>query len=526
MALGHPEASRRALMTSAGLAGTGVMLSAAPARALGKGKPTKYQGQKLLKARERHLVSRFSYGITPELASQVRAAGGARAWWELQLNPGAIADTFADQLQGWWPTLNESPQSMWAQDKMGMMRAFGVCQDYQRYVLMRRIYSNRQVLELMTEFWENHLNVPLNGEPCYLFRRGYGETLRAQAFGRYEDILFAAVTHPAMLVYLDNSNSTAEHPNENLGRELLELHSVGIGAYDENHVKDAARILTGWRVDTQQGNKSPTWVASYIPGDHSVGPVRVMDFTDANADADGRDLTRRFVAYLAHHPLTARRIVTKLVLKFVRDEVPPALVDRLAQVYLDNDTAIVPVLRALVASPEFSRSAGAKVRDATEDVVATWRVLGAQVRKPTGPESAANALLWQADNLGLMPFMWPRPDGAPLVNDPWCTPSRMIASFDMHHSMSGSWWPTRAQGMVYRKPAKWIPQMPMRLDELIDHLSQQLLHQHASPVLVKACCRAVGYDRDEKITRTHPLTAWGIPSLLTTILDSPDFFLR
>ena len=237
----------------------------------------------------------------------------------------------------------------------------------------------------MTEFWENHLNVPLNGEPSYLFRRAYGETLRANAFGRYEDILFAAVTHPAMLVYLDNSNSTAEHPNENLGRELLELHSVGIGAYTEDHVKDAARILTGWRVDTQQGNKTPTWVASYIPGDHSVGPVQVMDFTDANAAPDGRDLTRRFIGYLAHHPLTARRIATKLVLKFVRDDAPAALVDRLAQVYLDNDTAIVPVLRALIDSPEFARSAGAKVRDATEDVVATWRVLGAQVRRPTGP---------------------------------------------------------------------------------------------------------------------------------------------
>jgi hypothetical protein len=71
-----------------------------------------------------------------------------------------------------------------------------------------------------------------------------------------------------------------------------------------------------------------------------------------------------------------------------------------------------------------------------------------------------------------------------------------------------------------------VPKLPMRLDELIDHLSQQLLHQHASPVLVKACCRAVGYDRDEKITRTHPVRAFGIQPLLTTILDSPDFFLR
>ena len=98
MALGPPEASRRALLTSAGVAGTGVVLTAASAQAEGRGKPTKYQGMKLLKPRERHLVSRFSYGVTPALAAQVRAAGGARAWWEQQLNPGAISDGFADQL--------------------------------------------------------------------------------------------------------------------------------------------------------------------------------------------------------------------------------------------------------------------------------------------------------------------------------------------------------------------------------------------------------------------------------------------
>src|SRR5262245_55051869 len=419
MALGPPEASRRALVTSAAISvGTGVALAAAPARAQTARKPLKYHGQKLLKRRERHLVSRFTYGITPAMAAQVRAAGGARAWWERQLTPASVSDGFADLLAGWWPTLNQTPQALWAQDKMGMMRAFGVCQDYQRYVLMRRIFSNRQVLEVMTEFWENHLNIPLNGEPSYLFRRAYGETLRANAFGRYEDLLFAAVTHPAMLVYLDNSNSTAEHPNENLGRELLELHTVGLGNYTEAHVKDSARILTGWRVDTQQGNKNPTWEPSYVPTDHSVGPVEVMGFSDPNGDPDGRELTRRYLGYLARHPLTARRIVTKLATKFVRDDASTELVERLAQVYLANDTAIVPVLRALIESAEFNRSVGAKVRDATEDVVATWRVLGVHVKPPTGPNSAANVLLWQADNVGLMPFMWPRPDGAPIVNGP------------------------------------------------------------------------------------------------------------
>jgi hypothetical protein len=514
-------------VTSAAISvGTGVAVTAAPARALASSTPTKYRGQKLLVKRERHLVSRFSYGLTPALAAQVRVAGGARAWWERQLAPASVPDGFADKLAGWWPSLGQTPQTLWSQDKMGMTRAFGVCQDYQRYVLLRRIFSNRQVLEVMTEFWENHLNIPLNGEPSYLFRRAYGETIRGLAFGRYEDLLLAAVTHPAMLVYLDNSNSTAEHPNENLGRELLELHTVGLGNYTEDHVKDSARILTGWRVDTQQGNKNPTWVASYVPGDHSLGPVRVMGFTDPNDAPDGRDLTRRYIAYLARHPLTARRIASKLVTKFVRDDAPAGLVARLAQVYLDNDTAIVPVLRALIESPEFARSVGAKVRDAAEDVVATWRVLGAQVHRPTGPDSAANVLLWQADNLGLMPFVWPRPDGAPLVNGPWCTPSRMIASFDMHHSMAGGWWPNAAQGMVYRNPRKWAPKLPVRLDQLVDHLSQQLLHRHATPVLVKACSAAVGYDADEKITKWHPVVFGGMPTLLTTILDSPEFFHR
>lgn len=526
MALGRPEASRRALVTTAGVAGASVVLGAAPSEAASALGPPAEKTLPLLSKRDRHLVSRFSYGITPALVTQVRKAGGGMAWWERQLSPDSIADPVADGLSSWWPSLNQNPQTLWANAKMGTKGGFAVCQDYQRYVLLRRVFSQRQVREVMTELWENHLNIPLNGEPSFLFRRAYGETLRAHAFGRYADLLHAAITHPAMLVYLDNANSTAVHPNENLGRELLELHTVGLGNFTEDHVKDSARILTGWRVDTQQGNKSPSWVASYIPGDHWLGPVQVLDFSDPNDQPDGRDLTRRFTDYLARHPLTARRVATKLALKFVRDDPPASLIDRLSQVYLANDTAIVPVLRALVTSPEFASSRGAKVRDATEDVVATWRVLGARVRRPTKPDSAANVLLWQADNLGLMPFMWPRPDGAPLVNAPWCTPSRMIASFDLHHNMSGGWWPTRAQGMVYRKPKQWLPKLPIRLDQLVDHLSRQLLHQRATPALVKACSRAVGYPPNERITARHKLLGYGIPSLLTTILDSPDFFHR
>ena len=100
-----------------------------------------------------------------------------------------------------------------------------------------------------------------------------------------------------MLMYLGNAGSTRIHPNENLGRELLELHTVGLGNHTEDDVKSSARILTGWRV-----RLFSTWEPYYSEGDHWTGPVQVLDFADANAAADGRDLTRRYLRALAHHP--------------------------------------------------------------------------------------------------------------------------------------------------------------------------------------------------------------------------------
>ena len=129
-----------------------------------------------------------------------------------------------------------------------------------------------------------------------------------------------------MLMFLGNAGSTKAHPNENLGRELLELHTVGIGNYTEEDVKNSARILTGHRADLYK-----TWEPYYSAKDHWTGPVQVMGFRHPNADADGRAVTDAYLSYLAHHPATARRIATKLVKAFVADAVPTTLVDRLAE---------------------------------------------------------------------------------------------------------------------------------------------------------------------------------------------------
>ncbi len=445
--------------------------------------------------------------------------GGGQAWFERQLSPEEISDTAADELASWWPSLARTPLDLWRRTQSEVEGGWEVMEDYQRWVLMRRVLSNRQVLEVMAEFWENHFHVPVDADGVFTHRVSYGEALRDGALGKFSDLLFTATTHPAMGIYLNNATSTAKSPNENLGRELLELHTVGRGNFSEDDVKDSARILTGWRVDVWE-----TFAAKYSPDDHAVGKVRVLRFADRNRKRDGRAVTRRYTDFLATHPKTAERIARRLAVKFVRDDPPQSLVNWLAKVYLENDTAIVPVLKALVASPVFQASRGTKVRDPGEDVVATWRSLQVKARKPVSEESAAESILWQTSDLGGRPFGWSRPDGAPITNEAWASTGRMTGSWRMHHSMAGGWWPKNE--LRYKPPKRWLPAKSVRFEDLVEHLSQELLSRPATRKLTSACCQAVGVKPGAKIDEEHAVVKWQMPLLLTTLLDSPDHMTR
>ena len=471
----------------------------------------------LLSPAQRHLVTRFGYGVDAALAHDVRRAGGAEAWFEQQLTrPGSFADRDADQVRRWWPDLDRRPAELWQRQVQEVRGGWEVMEDYGRWLLVRRIRTRRPVLEKMTEFWEGMLHVPVSGDAHFTWRADYGATIRKHALGRFDQMLVETTTHPAMLIFLSAATSTKRAPNENLGRELLELHTLGAGNYTEDDVKASARILTGWHVDLWE-----TWAASYVKQDHFTGTVKVKGFTDKNRKGDGRQLTRDYLRYLAHHPSTARHIAERLATKFVRDDPPSSLVNRLAKVYLKNDTEIVPVLRALVASKEFRKAAGAKLRDPSEDVVATYRALGVEVGRPSSGDSGANAMLWQASGLGLSPHAWPRPDGTPVRDDVWASPSRALGSMSMHWSMAGGWWPTA--DLRYRKPAAWVPaKKPIRFADLVDAVSRDLLHKPAPKHLLQTACLATGCTAREKIDREHDLYQWGFPRLLAAVLDSPD----
>lgn len=473
----------------------------------------------LLSGRDRHLVTRFSYGIDRRLGRDVRKAGGASAWFEKQLTrPGKVADGPADRLRGWWPDLDRSPADLWQRQVSEVRGGWEVMADYGRWLLARRMVTRRPVHEKMTEFWEAMLHVPVVGDAQFTWRVRYGDTIRRHALGRFDELLPAAITHPAMLIFLSAATSTKRAPNENLGRELLELHTLGAGNFSEDDVKASARILTGWHVDLWK-----SWAASYVPEDHWTGRVEVKGFSHANKSSDGREVTADYLRYLAHHPLTAHHVCHRLATKFVRQDPPAALVARLAKVYLKHDTAIVPVLRELVASKEFRASAGRKLRDPSEDIVATYRALGVDLRRPTASDSAANAVLWQAQSIGLSPHAWARPDGSPVDDETWMSPARALASLDVHWTLSGGWWPKK--DVRYPSPKRWVPQgKGIEFADLVDVVAADLLHKKASKRLLRTAVKATGCKPRERITRDHELAEWAFPRLLAAVLDSPDHY--
>ncbi|MFL6158397.1 MAG: DUF1800 domain-containing protein [Marmoricola sp.] len=480
--------------------------------------PATYSGTSILDARSRLIVNRFTGGWNLSTRDEVKAAGGIDRWFAHQLSPSSISDSFYNGSASWWYANTADPLKVWARDDAGTESVWQANAHYQRWSMLRRIYSKRQVLETMAAFWEHHFHVPTVGGASGGFRAHYGRVIRGKALGRFDVLLNAVVTHPAMGCYLGNASSTKSAPNENLGRELLELHTVG-RVYSEDDVKSSARILTGYRVDVWN-----TWVASYQPSSHWTGAVKVLGFSDPNTSSDGRAVTKAYLDYLAHHPATAKRIARKLAVRFVSDNPSDALVDHLAAVYLANGTAIAPVLKSLVASKEFLASTGKKVRTPEEVVIATYRALGALVGSPRSDSSAAIQILWQAHNIGQGPFEWPRPDGRPDSAGAWSSVSRVLGSFAVHYEMAGGWWPRI--DMSYRSPVAWMPKSSIRFDAFVDHLSRSILGRSSTSLLLRVACQATGVGPRTVITKDHALIRWNMPRLLTVFLDSPTHIGR
>ena len=490
----------------------------APTRRRGKPVVTysERQGLSVLPAADRHLVKRFSWGLTPGLAAQVRAAGGGRAWFARQLDPAKVADAPGGAVRAWFPSLRHTPKQIFDNQANDVQGSWEVAGDLSRWTVARRIVSNRQLHEVMVDFWSNLLNVSLFHDDAIFWRMDYDRVIRAHALTTFETLLRATITHPAMGLYLDNAYSSKESPNENLGRELLELHTVGVDAgYTEDDVKASARMLTGYRVDLWW----PSFRAFYDTGWHDTQPVKVMGFSHRNRSADGRAATLAYLSYLAKHPATANRLAHRLCVKFVSDQPTAAMVRAVARAYLASGTSIKATLRALVNHPDFAASAGKKVRTPTEDYVATVRALGIRPQPPTTGDSFANAMLWQYGSAGQAPYEWPAPNGYPEADAAWASAGRVLTSFAIHRDLAARWWPTeQARFPSYES---LLPPMPATLAQVIDHQAVRMLGQKPNDAVRNGIAQLLGIPLGRRLSQDEALQYWTLRGILSSLLDSP-----
>jgi uncharacterized protein (DUF1800 family) len=304
----------------------------------------------------------------------------------------------------------------------GLQRPERIINDLQASRILRAVYSERQLQEVMVDFWTNHFNVFAGkGADRWLLPSYDRDTIRPNAMSKFSTLLQATAQSPAMLFYLDNFQSVspdanrggngplrrllAQQPqqqqrrgiNENYARELMELHTLGVdGGYTQKDVQEVARCFTGWTIFQPRGGAA---AANAMRGDAARRNAGTF-FFNARVHDDGEKtvLGHRIPAgggikdglmvldILAHHPSTAKFIATKLVRHFVADNPPPALVDRVAAVFTKSDGDIRETLKAIFFSKEFNSPEvyRAKIKRPFELVVSAIRTLGADTNGGNG----------------------------------------------------------------------------------------------------------------------------------------------
>ncbi|MBM3464606.1 MAG: DUF1800 domain-containing protein, partial [Armatimonadetes bacterium] len=288
-------------------------------------------------------------------------------------------------------------------------------------------HSNRQLEEVMVDFWFNHFNVNWSkGAERWLVTAYEREVIRPHAFGKFRDLLLASAQSPAMLFYLDNwLSSSATAParrdrkpglNENYARELLELHTLGVdGGYTQNDVVEVARCLTGWTLSRPRDGGGFV----FRPRMHDSGQKVVLG--KVIRAGGGKEDGIAVIDMLARHPKTARFIATKLCLRFVADDPPKTLVDRVAAVFLRTDGDLRQTVRAVLTSPEFlsAKYAGAKIKTPLELVASSIRAVGGETKGGT-------TLLAALNRMGMPLYLCQPPTGYADRADAWVSSGALL----------------------------------------------------------------------------------------------------
>ena len=445
----------------------------------------------------RHVLNRLAFGARPGDVDRVRSIGVDR-WISQQLEPSRLRDTAVERIVRALPTLSLSsrelleryppPQVVRAQMRRSDMsreeslelrrsaqESRRVLAEMQIAKVARAVASERQLEEVLVDFWENHFTVFAGKGPERYFIASYErESIRPHALGKFRDLLGAVAKSPAMLFYLDNWQSSVEEGrprseeggraarprrrgrtsaprpsvvapsnrprglNENYARELLELHTLGVdGGYTQQDILNVARAFTGWTLE--QPRRGGGFI--FRPTMHDAGEKVMLGqrLPAGRGIEDGEQV----LDIVARHPSTARFIAMKLARRFVSDDPPAALVERAAETFRRTDGDIREVVRTIVTSQEFFASAAyrAKVKSPFELVISALRAMNAT------PDTTVRSAQVVA-RLGQPLFLHQAPNGWPERGDAWINTGSILNRINFGLVLAGG-------AMPGARPERW-----------------------------------------------------------------------
>ena len=500
-----------------------------------------------------HALNRLTYGARPGDFERVRAIG-LSAWIARQLRPRTIDDSATERALAELTTLRmpiaellrEFPRpdpKMREKIARGEMtrqemqerypmekRPFRITAELQAAKIIRAVTSERQLEEVMVDFWFNHFNVFAGKGDVRWYVSAYErEAIRPHALGTFPDLVRATARHPAMLFYLDNwlsarpdfivpagpNRGRKAGLNENYARELMELHTLGVdGGYTQRDVTEVARAFTGWTIDRPQINGRFV----FRPLMHDGGEKVVVGhrIPAGGGQGDGE----RVIEILTRHPSTARFVATKLVRRFVSDTPPPALIARVAATYMGTGGDIPAMLRVIFESREFSGEDAyrAKIKKPFEFVASAVRALGGSTDAEGG-----SALARASAEIGEPLYLAQPPTGYADRADVWVNAGALLARMNFALALASGRYPH----VTVELPALVAGTDPRSPAAVLDHLLATIVANQAGPETRAVLAAQL---TDPQVTRLStddrgPANT-DVAKLAALVIGSPEFQRR
>ena len=459
-----------------------------------------------------HALQRFTYGPTEKLVNEVKKIG-LDTWFEQQLDYLSISDSEVDAFLTKWEMfshIHKDVEYLWAlaesEGDMAKGQIFNsnwmAGRVLHLYTVVRQTHSNRQLFEMMVEFWHDHFNITTTGDDTKDGHLDWNtndwnkRVIREYALSSFDKLLQVSALHPAMIVYLDGELSTREVPNENYGRELLELHTVAPKAgYTQADVVDASKLFSGLRVkwpnryydrgrmprlDQRNRLVDINPFATMLHDERqNYGTFKVMGWQrTVRTSSEVLPAINSLLSYLASHPETAKTIALKLGRRFIQDVPSQKFINDIADFYLAANTDIKATLRAVYQHEDFKSAFGTKLKRPGEDYVSVARALNIWPnfsKLGTWPgitkEFAFVSPIAQNElkSMGHVPLSWPFPDGYPDIATSWVNANYQVVRWNIYGNL--------VQGGSWNQPA-WSTITPVRdrdIDKHIDLVAQVLL---------------------------------------------------